>query len=399
MLRSRDDFTAFLRAETTGGLLLLAATLVALGWANLAPGAYHGVWNAPAGFGPHWLHLDSLDVSAWAADGLLAVFFYVAGLELKRELIVGELADRRAATLPVAAALGGMIAPALVYLVVARGAPGSGDGWAIPVATDIAFALGVLSLAGSRCPASLRVLLLSLAVVDDLGAIVLIAVLFTSGLAPAWLCAAAGLLAAFAYAQRRRWCSATLYVPLATAVWVCVHASGVHATVAGIALGLLTRVRADPGERESPARRIEHRLHPVSAGLVVPVFALSAAGASVAPSALADVLTGPITQAITAGLLVGKFAGVLGGAWLAVRLRAARLPDGLRWRELVPLGLLAGIGYTVSLLVAGLALPGDELVERASTAVLLASAVAGVFAVLALRRTGRPVEPPPGGDA
>jgi NhaA family Na+:H+ antiporter len=388
-LRNRDEFAEFLREETTGGLCLLVATVVALAWANLAAGSYNDVWHIKMGFGPGWLHLDGLTGEDWVAGGLLVIFFYVAGLELKREFVVGELSDRRAAALPVVAALGGMVTPALIYLAVSRGAPGAAHGWAIPVATDIAFALGVLALGGAHVPASVRALLLGLAVVDDLGGIVLIVILFSSGLVVAWFLVAVAGLVLFAYAQRRRWTSPLLYVPLALGVWVAVHACGVNATVAGIALAMLTRVRPDPGEERSPASRLEHRLHPISAGVVVPVFALSAAGVSVAPSALADVVTEPIAQGIVAGLLIGKFAGVLGACWLAVRFGVARLPTGLAWRDMVPVGLLAGIGYTVSLLIATLALPDGESVEHAATAVLVASAAASVMALAVLRGQGR----------
>jgi NhaA family Na+:H+ antiporter len=393
--RSREDLVAFLRAETSGGLLLVGATAVALLWANTAPGVYHNIWGFAAGFGPHWLRLDRMTLSAWMADGLLAIFFYVVGLELKRELVVGELADRRAAALPIAAALGGMITPALIYLAVARGAPGGGQGWAIPVATDIAFALGVLSLAGNRVPMSLRLVLLTLAVADDIGGILLIAVLFASDLALGWLAGAVVLLAVTAYLQRRRSCPPLLYWSLAVAGWVCVHASGIHATITGVALGLLVRSRRNRGEREAPVSRLEHRMVPVSVGLVVPVFALSTTGVSVLPSALRDVLTEPITQGVMVGLLVGKFIGVLAGAWLAVRLGVAKLPNGVRWRQFIPIGLLAGIGYTVSLLIAGLALPSGEQVERAATAILMASTTASVLALVVLRTPlGRPIREP-----
>ncbi len=387
-LSARGAFTEFLRRETTGGLLLLAATALALLWANLAGGSYHDVWRADLGFGPSWLRLTHLTAGAWVADGLLAVFFFVAGLELKRELVVGELAGRRAAALPVAAAVGGMIVPALVFLAVSRGAPGAAGGWAIPVATDIAFALGVLSLTGANVPTALRVLLLSLAVVDDLGGIVLIAVLFTRGLAPLWLLAAVVLAAGYACAQWRRWRSPALYVPLALALWVCVHASGVHATVAGIALALLTRVRPDPGERAAPALRLEHRLHPFSAGLVVPLFALAATGVPVTGTALLAVAEDPVAQGVVAGLVVGKAAGIVGGAWLAVRAGVARLPAGLGWRAVAPVGLLGGIGFTVSLLMSRLALDDAVAQRRAATAVLVASTLAGVLAVLLLRLSG-----------
>ncbi|WP_237703043.1 MULTISPECIES: Na+/H+ antiporter NhaA [Protofrankia] len=387
-LAARGAFAEFLRRETTGGFLLLAATALALLWANLAGGSYHDVWRADLGFGPSWLHLTHLTAGAWVADGLLAVFFFVAGLELKRELVVGELADRRAAVLPVAAAAGGMIVPALVFLAVSWGAPGAVDGWAIPIATDIAFALGVLSLAGANVPASLRVLLLSLAVVDDLGAIALIAVLFTRGLVPVWLVAAVVLLVGYAFAQRRRWRSPALYVPLALALWMCVHASGVHATVAGIGLALLTRVRPDPGEQAAPALRLEHRLHPFSAGLVVPLFALAATGVPVTASALGAVAEDPVSQGVIAGLVVGKTAGIVGGAWLAVRAGVARLPADLGWRAVMPIGVLGGIGFTVSLLMSRLALDDADAQQRAATAVLVASTLASVLAMIALRLSG-----------
>ncbi|WP_254857838.1 Na+/H+ antiporter NhaA [Protofrankia sp. BMG5.30] len=387
-LAARGAFAEFLRRETTGGFLLLAATALALLWANLADGSYHDVWRADLGFGPSWLHLTHLTAGAWVADGLLAVFFFVAGLELKRELVIGELAGRRAAVLPVAAAVGGMIVPALVFLAVSRGAPAAAVGWAIPVATDIAFALGVLSLAGAKVPTSLRVLLLSLAVVDDLGGIVLIAVLFTRGLEPLWLVAAVALAAGYAFAQWRRWRSPLLYVPLALALWVCLHASGVHATVAGIVLALLTRVRPDPGEQATPALRLEHRLHPLSAGLVVPLFALAETGVPVTGAALLAVARDPVAQGVVAGLVVGKAAGIIGGAWLAVRAGVARLPAGLGWRAVTPVGVLGGIGFTVSLLMSRLALDDAAAQQRAATAVLVASTLAGVLAMIVLRLSG-----------
>ncbi|EIV91203.1 Na+/H+ antiporter NhaA [Frankia sp. QA3] len=380
----RNGFVVFLRAETTGGLLLVGATVAALIWANVAPGFYHTVWSAHAGLGPPWLHLTDLRAADWVADALLAVFFFVVGVELKRELTVGALADRASAALPVAAAAGGMIAPALICLALTHGTPGAGRAWAIPVATDIAFALGVLSLAGPRAPAGLRTVLLGLAVADDLGGILLIAVGFNNGISPGWLAAAATLLATAALAHRRRYTSPLLHVPLAVATWVCVHAAGVHATVAGVALGLLVRARPDPDETEAPATRLERHLGPISAAVVIPVFALSATGVSLAPSALLHAAGDPISRGVAIGLVAGKLLGVPAGAWLAVLLGAARLPDGVRWAHFVPLGLLAGIGYTVSLLLAGLALP-DTRVEGASTAILTASVVASALALVALR--------------
>ncbi|MEA2234668.1 MAG: Na+:H+ antiporter, NhaA family, partial [Solirubrobacteraceae bacterium] len=342
-----EAFAEFIREETNGGKLLLAATALALVWANVAHGSYTAVWNADASFGPGWLQLH-LTLGDWVADGLLALFFFVAGLELKRELTVGQLADRRAAALPFFAAAGGMIVPALIAIALSGGAAARSGAWAIPVATDIAFALGVLALVGSSLPGGVRVLLLSLAVIDDLAAIALIAALFTSGLSALWL--TGGLFAAALYwlALRARVDRAWLLWALAVVAWVCIHASGVHATVTGIVLGLLTPVRSRAnGEAESPSERFEHRLHPVSAGIVVPVFALAAAGIPLA--AAGDALTDAIALGVFAGLLAGKFLGVLGGAWLAVRAGIGALPDDISWSDVVPVAVLAGIGYTVSL--------------------------------------------------
>ncbi|WP_261568976.1 Na+/H+ antiporter NhaA [Frankia gtarii] len=382
--RRAGGLVAFLRAQTTGGLLLGAAMVAALVWVTVAPGAYHAVWSAPAGLGPPWLHLADLHVTDWVADGLLAVLFFVVGLELKRELTVGGLADRASAALPVAAAAGGMLAPALICLALTHHTPGAGRVWAIPVATDIAFALGVLSLAGDRVPAGLRGVLLGLAGADDLGGILLIALVFPTGIAVGWLAAAAVLLAVVAVMHRHRWESPGLHLPLAVAVWVCVHAAGIHATVAGFALGLLVPVHPGPGERAPLAVRLERRLSPICAAVIIPVFALSATGVSLAPSALADVATDPVARGVAVGLLVGKFLGVPAGVWVAVRL-GARLPAGMSWRHLIPLGLLAGVGYTVSLLITRLALDNPGAVEGASTAILTASIAASALALIALR--------------
>lgn len=386
-----SGFVAFLQEETNGGKLLLAGTAVALVWANLAPGTYGDVWGTRVSLGPAQLHLDGLPLRVVAADGLLAVFFFVAGLELKRELTVGELSTWRAAALPVFAAVGGMVVPAVVFLAVARGATGAGSGWAVPVATDIAFALGVLALAGKGLPASLRVIMLSMAVVDDLGAIALIAVQFTAEVLPLWLLAGALVIAAYAGALRRGVRTPWVLVPLGLAAWVCIHASGVHATVAGVLLGLVTPVTCRPGETETPCERLERRLHPVSAGFVVPVFALATTGLPLAalPAAVRD----PVAQGIVAGLVIGKATGILGGAWLAVRLRVASLPTGVSWADLVPLAVLGGIGYTVSLLITELAFSDRALGERAALAVLAASTLATTLALLLLRRRVAALEP------
>ncbi len=381
-----EAFGGFLREEETGGKLLLAAAALALVWANLASGSYGSFWGTETAIGPVWLHLD-LTLADWAADGLLAIFFFIAGMELKRELVLGELSDRRSATLPVLAAVGGMVVPALLTLAVSGGAAAKGGAWAIPVATDIAFALGVLALAASALPPGVRVLLLSIAVVDDLLAIALIAVLFTAGLSLAWL--AAGLAAiglywlAFRYRVDRAW----LLWALAVAAWVCVHASGIHATAAGILLALLTPVKPRPGEEHSVSQRFEHRLHPISAGVAVPVFALAASGIPLA--AVGGAVTDKVAIAVFFGLLVGKVIGIFGGARLAVALGVGTLPDRVTWSDVLPVAILGAIGYTVSLLIAGLAFDESGAQERSAAAVLAASIIASTIAVVTLRRRSR----------
>jgi NhaA family Na+:H+ antiporter len=379
------DFSRYLRMETVGGTILLAATALALlaangPWAD----AYHALRDLE--LGPHLLHLD-LTVGDWAKDGLLALFFFVAGLELKRELVIGELSSLKSALLPVIAAIGGMVVPALLATVIGWGDPRMAQAWAIPVATDIAFALGVLALAASGLPSSARVFLLSLAVVDDLGAILLIAILFTASFNLLAAGAAVVLLGLYAFLQHRRVRTPWLYVPVAVATWVAVHASGVHATVAGVALALLTRVRADPGEDESPCLRLEHRLQPWSAGLAVPVFALFAAGIPINASVFGELFTDRLALAVLFGLVVGKLVGIAGSALLAVRLGAARLPADVTPKDLVAVAMLGGVGFTVSLLIADLSLDGPDMV-LAKGAVLVSSLVASLLAaVLLVRRS------------
>ena len=372
-------FVDYLRVETVGGGILLAAAVLALVVANSPlSDAYDSFRHA--GLGP-------LDVADWVSEGLLSLFFFVAGLEVKRELVVGELRERRRAALPFVAAAAGMVVPALVFLLVAWGAPGSGRGWAVPVATDIAFALGVLAVARERYPASLRVLLLSLAVVDDLGAILLIALLFASGVSVMPLLGAVAVFAAYAALQRRRVTAPWLYVPLAIAAWALVHEAGIHATVAAVALGLLTRVRPDPGEEHSPAERLEHRLQPWSAGLVVPLFAFTAAGVTLSGEVLRATLSDRVAVAVFAGLVAGKVGGIVGGIAAARRLGVVSVPEGVRTYDTVCLGALGGVGFTVSLLLAELAFSGAQA-ERAKTAVLAASVFASLLAsvLLHLRR-------------
>ncbi|WP_238006894.1 Na+/H+ antiporter NhaA [Dactylosporangium sp. AC04546] len=361
-----------LRTETIGGLLLLVAAAAALVWANSPwAGAYYALSE---------VHLLGLTLAEWAADGLLAVFFFVAGLELKREFVAGDLRDPRRALLPVAAAVGGMVAPALVYVAINVAAPGGAPaGWAVPIATDIAFALAVLGVINTHLPASLRTFLLTLAVVDDLLAIVVIAIVFTGTLAWLPLLLAVLPLAGFAVLVRRG-APAWLLWPLALATWALVHASGIHATVAGVLLAFTVRT--------STSERFEHRLRPLSAGVAVPVFAFFAAGVTVTGSALG--VTGPITLGVATGLVLGKTIGVAGTTWLVVRLTRARLAEGLAWLDVIGLALLGGVGFTVSLLVAELAFgPGSPEDSAAKAGILGGSLIAAVLAAVVLRARNR----------
>jgi Na+:H+ antiporter, NhaA family len=380
------DFGAYLRTETVGGMVLLAAAAIALLLANSPASAFY---TAIRDFevGPHLLHLD-LSIGEWAKDGLLAIFFFVAGLELKRELVIGELSNIRSALLPVIAAVGGMVVPAALAFAVSVGAPGHETAWAIPVATDIAFVLGVLALTGSWMPTAARVFLLSLAVVDDLGGIIVIAVVFTSGLNLLALLAAVALCALYWFLQHKRIRSPWIYVPLAIATWIAVHSCGIHATIAGVALGLLTRVRTDPDEGASPAMRLEHRLQPWSAGLVVPVFAFFAAGVPVDGEALTSLFEDRVAIGVMVGLVVGKFVGIFVTSFIAVKLRIGDKPSSVSWMDMGALAMLGGVGFTVSLLITELALEGAAA-ERAKAAVLIASAIASLLAAAALVRRGR----------
>ena len=375
-----------LRAETVGGALLVAAAALALVWANSPwAGAYAALGEVRVG--PAGLHLD-LTLAQWASDGLLAVFFFVAGLELKREFVAGDLRDPRTAALPVAAAVGGMALPALLYTLVNVLAPdGRPVGWAIPTATDIAFALAVLAVVGANLPAALRTFLLTLAVVDDLLAIVIIAVFYTASLQLLPLALTLVPLALFAALVQRRVRSWWLLLPLAVATWALLHASGVHATVAGVLLGFAVPVvRRSRGPGPGLAEHFEHRFRPLSAGVAVPVFAFFAAGVTVGGAAP----TNPVTVGVLLGLVVGKPAGVLGVTWLVQRFTRAELAEGLSWWDLLGLALLGGIGFTVSLLVGELAFgAGSPADDRAKVGVLLGSAVSALLATVVLRLRDR----------
>jgi NhaA family Na+:H+ antiporter len=371
--------TDLLRSEPVGGSLALAAAVVALVWANSGwSSAYHSFigWDV----GP-------LDLEHWGADGALTLFFFVAGLEVKREFVVGSLRRPADAAVPVAAALCGVAVPALLYTVVNLIAPtGQPAGWAIPAATDIAFALAVLAVVGSHLPPALRAFLLTLAVVDDLVVILIIAFVFTDGVHVADLLVSLALALLWALLQWRRLGPWPVYLVIAVAGWWFMHESGVHATIDGVLLGLLTRVRRDPGEERSPAEAMEHALAPISSTVAVPFFALVSAGVPI--SGGDSLLHDPVVIGVLVGLVLGKPIGVLGGTYLATRLTRAELNEDLTWGQLAGVAVLAGIGFTVSLLVSDLSFSGHEA-DAAKAAVLAASVIAALLGALVLRRPRR----------
>ena len=367
------------RRETVGGAVALLAAAVAVVWANSPVGDSYDAFRH-ARIGP-------LDLEHWAADGALTLFFFVAGLELKREFVVGSLRRPADAAVPVVAAMCGVAVPALIYVAVNSGAEqGRLAGWAIPAATDIAFALAVLAVVGSNLPTALRAFLLTLAVVDDLVVIVIIAVFYSSSVELMSLGAAAVVFVAWAMLQRLRVRTPLVYVPLAVVAWWAVHESGIHATIAGVVLGLLMRVRPDESETVSPAQRLEHLLSPLSAAVAVPFFALLSAGVVI--SGGSSLVSNPIAVGVVLGLVIGKPIGVFGGAFLVTRVTRARLSPSLTWRDLVGVAVLAGVGFTVSLLVSDLSFDGHAR-ETAKTAVLAGSLISAVLGALLLGHRDR----------
>lgn len=386
-----------LRRETVGGALLLAAAAIALIWANSPwAGAYQALAQLPVGGEVFGLHLR-LPLSAWAADGLLAIFFFVVGLELKQEFVAGDLRDPGRAALPIAAAVGGMAVPALIFAAFAAGAgPGAMRGWAIPTATDIAFAVAVLAVISTHLPAALRTFLLTLAVVDDLLAITAIAVFYTVSIKPTALLLAMIPLALFALLVARRVRSWWLLIPLAALTWVFVHESGIHATVAGVLLGFTVPVRrsqAAGGPAAGPglAEHFETMVRPVSAGFAVPVFAFFAAGVGFGGySGLLAALRDPVALGIVGGLVVGKTVGVFGTTRMLAAFTRARLDESLRWIDVFGVAMLAGIGFTVSLLIGDLAYGAQSARhDTVKVAVLTGSVLAALLAAGLLRARNR----------
>lgn len=414
-----DAARHFIHVETSSGLVLLFAAAVALVWANSPwSDTYEALWHTTLA-----LDLDAIAFSDslrhWINDGLMALFFFLVGLEIKREFVHGELSSPRRAALPAIAALGGMLAPAAIYVAFNAGGEGV-DGWGIPMATDIAFALGVLSLLSDRVPFSLKVFLLGLAIADDIGAILVIAVFYTSEVNLEALGAAAVILGAIMAMSRGGIRNVDLYIVFGVLFWAAVYKSGIHATLAGVALGLLTPARsayptedfaaaaegllndyrsADEDGRqgvlsevedlahgtEAPVDRLERKLHPWVSFLVVPLFALANAGVTISSDTIADAASSPIALGVALGLLIGKPLGIALATYAAVRLRLCELPTDATWPQLAAVGVLAGIGFTVSLLITGLAFKEPALVDEAKLAVLAASMLAGISGYVALR--------------
>lgn len=413
--------------SASSGIVLVIAAVIAMLWANLPVfgTSYNDFWHnlhLDLSMGPIHLHED---LKHLVNDGLMAIFFFVVGLEIKRELVLGELRDPRKAALPVVAALGGMVLPALIYVAFNAGDAAVLRGWGVPMATDIAFSLGVLALVGSRAPVGVRLFLLAVAIADDIGAIAVIAIFYTSDLNFAYLGLGIGALAAIAIATKASIRSHALYVPLALIAWFGFLESGVHATIAGVILGFITPSRplydgrefdraarrivdifpADSPEpffhekiehearllsevaRESiaPLSRIQHRLHDWSSFVIIPIFALANAGVSLAGIDLLDAITSRVALGVALGLVVGKMVGVTGFAWLVVKLGWGRLPSGVGWRHMLGASTLAGIGFTVALFIGELAFTDHTIIDLSKIGIFTGSILAGVLGYLILR--------------
>jgi NhaA family Na+:H+ antiporter len=403
----------FLQIEAAGGFLLLASTVVALAWANSPwSAAYHDLWTADVAIDIGG-HVMAEDLRHWVNDALMALFFFVVGLEIKQELVTGHLSKMREALLPVVAALGGMVVPALIYAAINAGGDGS-SGWGIPMATDIAFALGVLALLGERVPPALKILLLALAIVDDIGAIAVIAAFYSDDIHVGWALSALAGLALIAALTRVRVWYVPVYAVVGFTVWFATLESGIHATIAGVALGLLCPAKplmpeADADviaeelndghvsvseirtvsfrlrESVSVAQRLQDLLHPWTSYVVIPLFALANAGVELSSDIISNATTSPVTGGVIAGLLIGKIIGITSAIFLATKLRIVTLPTGVTMPQIAGMAMLAGIGFTVSLFIAGLAFHEPALNAEAKIGILVASALAGLIGSLVLR--------------
>jgi len=378
-----DTIRDFLRLESASGILLLIAAVLAMLIENSpAQSLYGALLNTPVG-----IHVGAFEIVKplllWINDGLMAVFFFLIGLEIKREIIRGELSDPAQITLPVIAAAGGMIVPAVIYLFFNWGNPVTLNGWAIPSATDIAFALGVLSLLGNRVPNALKLFLLTLAIADDLGAIIIIAIFYTTHLSISSLLAAAVALAALFVLNRRGVLSVTPYLFIGVILWASVLKSGVHATLAGVLLALFIPLKSPSKEKPSPLEQLEHDIHPTVAYAILPLFAFANAGVSLHGLSFSSLLA-PVPLGIAAGLFIGNQLGVFSFSWIAIKLKLARLPEDVNWLQLYGVSLLCGIGFTMSLFISSLAFgrgsPGLAVDDRLGILCgSILSAVAGYF--------------------
>jgi NhaA family Na+:H+ antiporter len=375
----------FVSVEALSGLALLGTAVAALVWANVAGHNYADAWhtNLTVGVGDFTI---TEDLRHWVNDGLMAIFFFVVGLEIKRELVEGDLRDPKTATLPVLAALGGMVLPAALFFALNPDAPAR-DGWGIPVATDIAFAVGVLALLGPRVPKPLKLFLLTLAIVDDIGAILVIAVFYSSGVSGQWLAGAVATLLAFFVLQRLGIRNPLVYVVPGIVLWLCMFESGVHATIAGVILGLLTPNQQWRGQ--PVIGRLERAIHPWTSFLIVPLFALANAGVDLGGGVLGDALGSRVTLGVVVGLVVGKTVGISTAVAVAVRLGLGRLPTGVRARQIVGVASVAGIGFTVSLFIAELSFAGTRHLDDAKIGILTASVLSGLLGALVLVRRPR----------
>jgi NhaA family Na+:H+ antiporter len=413
----------FLRIEAAGGILMLAGTVVALVWFNLSSHSYESFWSAPLAIEVGTFHLD-LTLHEWINDGLMALFFFVVGMEIKREMVSGELRDPKAAALPVIAAVGGMAVPALIYTAFNHGGVGA-NGWGIPMATDIAFAVGMVSLLGARVPVQLKLFLLTLAVADDLGGIGVIAVFYSDGLAFGWLAAACASLAAVYLFRRSGVWFFPLYVAVGAVAWYCMLRSGVHATIAGVVIGFLapTRPLRPDIDAEAIADRLQDQpeltpadvrnasflireavpvderlmnlLHPWTSFLIVPLFALANAAIPLNGDALSEALGSSVTWGVALGLFLGKAIGVTAAAFIAVKVRVARLPRGATWLHVLGIAVAAGIGFTVAIFITGISFTDPALQEDAKIGIFAASiaaAAASTAILLAAHRRASPGE-------
>ena len=377
---------AFIASESAGGIVLIIAAAIALVIANSAfLSGYQSLLDTPVVFSAGDLVSIDKPLLLWINDGLMALFFFLIGLEVKREIVTGQLRSWKQASLPVYAALGGMIVPALVFVAINSGSPENVRGWAIPAATDIAFALGLLALLGKRVPVALKALLLAIAIIDDIGAIAIIALFYTENMNLAALGLALVPAAGMLLLNRAGVARTIPYFLLGAFLWVCVLKSGVHATLAGVITAMFVPIETG---KERPLERLEHALHPWVAFLILPIFAFANAGVSFAGAGL-DALLAPLSLGIAAGLVVGKQVGVFGACWLAAKTGLATIPREVSWRHIYGLACLAGIGFTMSLFIGGLAFIDPAQIDAVKMGVLSGSLISAVIGMVVLATAPR----------